>query len=120
MVQYGTFSIMVWAGIMVNGSIALHVLETTTITAARYIVEVLLPHVRLFRAAVEHNFLFVDDYAPCHRANAVKDCLESDGIYRIMWAARSPDFNPVGNVWCASGRRLGACPYYPKNRPSWQ
>ncbi|GFT03080.1 transposable element Tcb2 transposase [Trichonephila clavipes] len=50
--RYPTCSIMVWAGIMINGHTRLHVVANGTMTGQRYIDEVLLPHVRLFRGAV--------------------------------------------------------------------
>ncbi|GFW66005.1 transposable element Tcb2 transposase [Trichonephila clavipes] len=46
--RYPTCSIMVWAGIMINGRTRLHVVANGTMTGQRYIDEVLLPHVRLF------------------------------------------------------------------------
>ncbi|GFV03409.1 transposable element Tcb2 transposase [Trichonephila clavipes] len=46
--RYPTCSIMVWAGIMINGRMRLHVVANGTMTGQRYIHEVLLPHVRLF------------------------------------------------------------------------
>ncbi|GFW68023.1 transposable element Tcb1 transposase [Trichonephila clavipes] len=49
--RYPTCSIMVWAGIMFNGRTRLHVVANGTMTGQRYIDEVLLPHVRLFRGA---------------------------------------------------------------------
>ncbi|GFX67483.1 transposable element Tcb1 transposase [Trichonephila clavipes] len=51
--RYPTCSIMVWAGIMINGRTRLHVVANGTMTGQRYIDEVLLPHVRLFRGAVD-------------------------------------------------------------------
>ncbi|GFV42634.1 transposable element Tcb2 transposase [Trichonephila clavipes] len=46
--RYPTCSIMVWAGIRINGHTRLHVVANGTMTGQRYIDEVLLPHVRLF------------------------------------------------------------------------
>ncbi|GFW59257.1 transposable element Tcb1 transposase [Trichonephila clavipes] len=43
-----TCSIMVWAGIIINGRTCLHVVANGTMTGQRYIDEVLLPHVCLF------------------------------------------------------------------------
>ncbi|GFV77407.1 HTH_Tnp_Tc3_2 domain-containing protein [Trichonephila clavipes] len=43
-----TCSIMVWAGIMINGRTRLHVVANGTMTGQRYIDEILLPHVRLY------------------------------------------------------------------------
>ncbi|GFT87158.1 transposable element Tcb2 transposase [Trichonephila clavipes] len=53
--RYPTCSIMVWAGIMINGRTRLHVVANGTMTGQRYIDEVLHPHVRLFRGAVDLN-----------------------------------------------------------------
>ncbi|GFX99808.1 transposable element Tcb1 transposase [Trichonephila clavipes] len=47
--RYPTCSIMVWAGIMIKGRTCLHVVANGTMTGQRYIDEVLLSHVRLFR-----------------------------------------------------------------------
>ncbi|GFX90875.1 transposable element Tcb2 transposase [Trichonephila clavipes] len=78
--RYPTCSIMVWAGIMINGRTRRHVVANGTMTGQRYIDEVLLPHVRLFRGAVGDKLVFMDDNATCHRTLAVQDCLDSEGI----------------------------------------
>ncbi|GFY32419.1 chorion peroxidase [Trichonephila clavipes] len=88
---------MVRAGIMINGRTGLYVVTNGTMTGQRYIDEVLLPHVRLFRGAVGDKFVFMDDNATCHRTLAVQDCLDSEGIQRLVWIARSPDLNPIEN-----------------------
>ncbi|GFV38845.1 transposable element Tcb1 transposase [Trichonephila clavipes] len=85
--RYPTCSIMVWAGIMINGRTRLHV-ANGTMTGQRYIDEVLLPH----------------------------DCLDSEGIQRLVWPARSPDLNPIENVWDALGRQVAGRNYPPTNK----
>ncbi|GFW48976.1 transposable element Tc1 transposase [Trichonephila clavipes] len=92
---------MLWAGNMINGRTRLHVVANKTMTGQRYIDEVLLPHVRIFRGAVGDKFVFMDDNVTCHRTLAVQDCLDSEDIQRLVWPARSPDINPIGNVWDA-------------------
>ncbi|GFV56637.1 transposable element Tcb2 transposase [Trichonephila clavipes] len=82
--RYPTCSIMVWAGIMINGRTRLHVVANGTMTGQRYVDEVLLPHVRLFRGAVGDKFVFMDDNATCHRTLAVQDCLDSEDIQRLV------------------------------------
>ncbi|GFY03384.1 transposable element Tcb1 transposase [Trichonephila clavipes] len=66
--RYPTCSIMVWAGIMINGRTRLH------------------------------------------------DCLDSEGIQRLVWPARSPDVNPIENVWDALGRQVAGRNYPPTNK----
>ncbi|GFV15389.1 transposable element Tcb2 transposase [Trichonephila clavipes] len=91
----------------------LHVVANGTMTGQRYIDEVLLPHVRLFRG---DKFVFIDDNATCHRTLAVQDCLDSEGIQRLVWPARSPDLNPIENVWDALGRQVAGRNYPPTNK----
>ncbi|GFV39510.1 transposable element Tcb1 transposase [Trichonephila clavipes] len=112
--RYPTCSIMVWAGIMINGRTRLHVVANGTMTGQRYIDEVLLPHVRLFRGAVGDKFVFMDDNATCHRTLAVQDCLDSEGIQRLV--RRSPDLNPIEKVWDALGRQVAGRNYPPTNK----
>ncbi|GFW99100.1 transposable element Tcb1 transposase [Trichonephila clavipes] len=88
--RYPTCSIMVWAGIMINGRTRLHVVANGTMTGQRYIGEVLLPHVRLFRGAVGDKFVFMDDNATY--------------------------LNPIENVWDALGRQVAGRNYPPTNK----
>ncbi|GFY15131.1 transposable element Tcb2 transposase [Trichonephila clavipes] len=114
--RYPTCSTMVWDGIMINGRMRLHVVANGTMTGQRYIDEVLLPHVRLFRGAVGNKFVFMDDNATCHRTLAVQDCLDSEGIQSLVWTARSPDLNPIENVWVTFGRQVAGRNYPPTNK----
>ncbi|GFX28164.1 transposable element Tcb2 transposase [Trichonephila clavipes] len=116
--RYPTCSTMVWAGIMINGRTRLHVVANGTMTGQRYIDDVLLPHVRLFRGAVGDKFVFMDDNATCHRTLAVQDCLDSEGIQRLVWPARSPDLSRIENVWDALGRKVAGRNYPPTNKNS--
>ncbi|GFV69493.1 transposable element Tcb2 transposase [Trichonephila clavipes] len=83
--RYPTCSIMVWAGIMINGRTRLHVVANGTMTGQRYIDKVLLPP-------------------------------DSEGIQRLVWPARSPDLNPIENVWDALGRQVAGRNYPPTNK----
>ncbi|GFY32154.1 transposable element Tcb1 transposase [Trichonephila clavipes] len=85
---YPTCSIMVGAAIMIKGRTGLHAVVNGTMTCQRYIDEVLLPH----------------------------DCLDSEGIQRLVWPARSPDLNPIENLWDALGRKVAGRNYPPTNK----
>ncbi|GBM41878.1 hypothetical protein AVEN_161394-1 [Araneus ventricosus] len=74
---------MVWAGIMLDGRKPLHVFERGTVTGVRYRDEILEPYVRLFRGAVRHEFILMDDNARPHTALLVHEFLESEDIRRM-------------------------------------
>ncbi|GFX85143.1 transposable element Tc3 transposase [Trichonephila clavipes] len=101
---------------MINGRKRLYVVANGTMTGQRYIDEVLLAHVRLFRVAVGDKFVFMDDNATRHRTLTVQDCLDREGIQHLVWPARSPDLNAIENVWDALGRQVAGRNYPPTNK----
>ncbi|GFV31677.1 transposable element Tc1 transposase [Trichonephila clavipes] len=58
----------------------------------------------------------MDDNATCHRTLAVQDCLDSEGIQRLVWPTRSPDLNPIENVWDTLERQVAGRNYPPTNK----
>ncbi|GFT94944.1 transposable element Tcb2 transposase [Trichonephila clavipes] len=85
-----------------------HAPTNGTMTGQRYIDEVLLPHV--------DKFVFMDDNATCHRTVAFQNCLDSEGIQRLVWPARSPDLNPIEKWWDALGMHVAGRNYPPTNK----
>ncbi|GFV85824.1 transposable element Tcb2 transposase [Trichonephila clavipes] len=98
---------------MINGRTRLHVVANGTMTGQRYIDEALLPHVRLFRGAAGDKFVFMDDNATCHRTLAVQDCLDSEGIQRLL----STDLTCIAALHGRSLVVLGSnsCPGKPRS-----
>ena len=52
------------------------------------------------------EWIFQQDNAPCHTAKSVKNWLKDSKIKVLNWPARSPDLNPIENIWSIIDRRL--------------
>ncbi|GFX45221.1 transposable element Tcb2 transposase [Trichonephila clavipes] len=102
--RYPTSSIMVWAGIMINGRTRLHVVANGTMTGQLYIDEVLLPHVRLFRGSVGDKFVFISGLS------------RQRGYSTSRMASAFSDLNPIENVWDALWRQVAGRNYPPTNK----
>ncbi|GFS53246.1 transposable element Tcb2 transposase [Trichonephila clavipes] len=75
--HYGGPGVLVWGGIMLNGLTELQIFDRGSLTQDRYCEEVLLPHVCLFRGAIDPDFIFMDDNARPHRTFTVEELLGS-------------------------------------------
>ena len=97
--RFGGGSVMVWVGISAQGKTDLHVIDNGTLTALRYVNEILDVYVRPYAGAVGENFILMDDNARAHRARITDQYLEQATIVRMEWPARSPDLNPIEHAW---------------------
>ena len=93
--RFGGGSVMVWAGISAQGKPDLHVIDNGTLTALRYVNEILDVYVRPYAGDVGENFILMDDNARAHRARITDQYLEQATIVRMEWPARSPDLNLI-------------------------
>ena len=89
---------MIWAAFSAFGKSTLAFVDRR-INSAGYqqiLGDHLLPYFRRFRAA---NLTFMQDNASVHASASTKQWLTSNKIPLMDWPARSPDINPIENLW---------------------
>jgi hypothetical protein len=94
----GGGSIMVWAAFSQFSKVALVRLDVrmNSVTYQAMLSEHLLPFLQKFQAA---RHIFQQDNAPCHASASTKQWLMENNVQVLDWPARSPDCNPVENLW---------------------
>ena len=104
--RYGGGSVMVWAGISLDGHTDWYVFARGFITAVRYRNEVLGPIVRPFAGAIGDAFISMQDNARAHTALVSSTFLNDEGISVVNWPARSPYPNPLDHAWDMYSRSI--------------
>ncbi|GFX51517.1 transposable element Tcb2 transposase [Trichonephila clavipes] len=86
-----TAGMMVWSAIAYNTRSPL-VLIHGTMTAQRYVHDILKPHVLPLMQRLP-GAIFQQDNAQPHTAGVSQDCLHT--VTTLPWSARSPDLSPI-------------------------
>lgn len=98
---------MVWGAFCATGKVAL-TFTSTRMNSEHYIqllADNLLPFIRRNRRS---SLIFQQDNAAIHASRQTKDWLNDERIPILDWPARSPDCNPIENIWGIMVRRIYA------------
>ena len=106
---------MVWAGISAQFRTPLIVIDGN-LTSARYINEILEPHVLPFLQSHPSVRILQQDNARPYSAQMTVNFLLNESVEVLPWSSYSPDFNPIEHLWDELGRRLRLRRRQPVNR----
>ena len=84
--RFGGGSVMVWAGISAQGKTDLHVIDNGTLTALRYVNEILDVYVRPYAGAVGENFILMDiePASPINISNKLLKCIKLLNFWKYL------------------------------------
>lgn len=103
--QFGGGSAMVWGGFAAKGTTPIVFMQckTNSQTYLDILAENLLPEAPLITSG---EYLFQQDNASIHVSAASKSWFQANSVKLLDWPARSPDLNPMENLWGILAREV--------------
>ncbi|GIY36809.1 transposable element Tc1 transposase [Caerostris darwini] len=95
----GRSSIPVWACISVDFK-AIHCIRTNTLNNVYYIAHILENYI----PSLQDDVIFMHDRSPIHTSRNVINWIDNKQLQVLDWPAKSPDLNPIENVWAEMER----------------
>ncbi|GFU70164.1 transposable element Tcb2 transposase [Trichonephila clavipes] len=122
--RYGGRGVLVWGGIMLGSRTDLHIFDAGSVNGPVIVTRFFFHMCVFFRGAMDLQFLFMDDNAPCHRTVAAEQLLESRRLaartlppvtirelqlaLQDEWAAMPQQL--IDTLILSMGRRYETCP----------
>lgn len=101
--ESGRISVNMWGWISAQGPGELSFISTraNSVNYVEVLNDIMLPTVRNIYPAEDLNEIsFVQDNCPIHRASIVREWFSNHPEIKVIpWPARSPDLNPIENIW---------------------
>lgn len=96
---FGRRNVLVWGGISKGGRVDLKFINGE-LTADKYVNDILRPIVLPYAGSIGPEiFSLQDDNSWPHQTRVVNEFLEQEGIDRMEWPDKSPDFSPIETLW---------------------